>query len=126
MLQSEKRSLCRFYAAYQEPVLSIDELERNLLQLKDEDYIRLHKRHGNPPFVRSVHETEGCTFKEVWLFRLTKDKPMRKKTTPLWDKSQYVTVAVSRHTEKFVYHTVCDDTISRGIEALDFRPLDKQ
>jgi hypothetical protein len=55
----------------------------------------------------TAHEAEGKTYKDVWLHRFD----VRKRTDDfsLFDQSQHVLVAMSRHTESFVY--VCPQDV---------------
>lgn len=51
--------------------------------------------------IMTVHESEGKTFKHVWMFRF--DIRVRSDAGSLYDKPAYALVAMSRHTDTFVY-----------------------
>nr|UVZ34184.1 replicase [Botryosphaeria dothidea vivivirus 1] len=58
--------------------------------------------------IMTVHESQGNTYENVWLHRF--DNRRRTDNFSLYDKEAYVLVAMSRHTQSFVYvaHDVGD------------------
>lgn len=74
-----------------------------------------HESNAGKGMITTTHEAEGKTYKEVILFRF--DRRIRKDNLSLYDKEPYVLVAISRHTERFVYARAngLGDLVSRWI-----------
>lgn len=70
---------------------------------------------GVPVHIMTVHESQGNTYKDVWLHRF--DLRRRTDNFSLYDKSSYALVAMSRSTHSFVYVSPpLGDMVSKWIE----------
>lgn len=80
---------------------------------------------GNAVKVLSVHEAQGKTFSKVWLLR-TDARPRTDKVS-LFDRDEYVLVALSRHTHEFKYLRARDvgDSVSKFISRVNAESVEK-
>lgn len=65
---------------------------------------------GSGSKVLTIHEAQGLTFMNVICMRISA-KPL-----PLYERIEYSIVAISRHTNSFVYYTDVSDTTSKLVE----------
>jgi len=65
--------------------------------------------------VMTVHESQGNTFKDVWMHRF--DTRRREDGSSLYDKPNYVNVGMTRHTNSFLYRlpSGLSDEVTRRI-----------
>lgn len=76
-----------------------------MYQADKKELRQMYQNCGTKVQIMTVHESQGKTFKHVWLHRF--DRRKRTDTFSLYDKEAYVLVAMSRHTHEFKY--VCPD-----------------
>nr|UTQ50811.1 MAG: replicase polyprotein (domains: methyltransferase, helicase) [Erysiphe necator associated ssRNA virus 9] len=76
-----------------------------MYQADKKELRQMYQNCGTKVQIMTVHESQGKTFKHVWLHRF--DRRKRTDTFSLYDKEAYVLVAMSRHTQEFKY--ICPD-----------------
>jgi len=76
---------------------------------------RMYSSSGKKFKVMTVHESQGNTFKDVWMHRF--DARRRSDGSSLYDKPNYVNVGMSRHTSTFLYRlpSGLEDEVTRRI-----------
>lgn len=88
-----------------------------MMCMNQADKLELKKRYnscGKSIEIMTVHESEGNTYRDVWLHRF--DNRVRKDKINLYDREPYVLVAMSRHTKTFRYISLADhDLVSAWV-----------